>query len=347
MVWGVGVIGAGPGASALHLPTLDRLAERFSVVHVSDSGSGRAASLASRIGAAASVGTSALLADPAVEVVAICSPPDQHAAQVRAAVGAGVRAILCEKPLATTASDAAEIVETCMDAGIPLVVATNHLYDPAWARAKRHLVSRQSSIRAVSASVALPPNGRFHAAVTELLDAGGTRRGGAPDLADPDVAASVVRQLVLGLAIHDLPAIRDLAPEFERVDFAAPLPPIGYAVGFRSGGISILLTAVMLPDGPDPLWRLTVDTDDDRLDVEFPPAFVHAGSADIRVRLGEGRTTTYRRDRADGYLAEWLALADLLDGAATTEYHELLDDALFAIALADAAAEAVRSGAST
>ena len=64
MVWGVGVIGAGPGVSALHLPTLDRLADRFRVVHVADAGSGRAGELAARNGVPASSGTSALLADP-------------------------------------------------------------------------------------------------------------------------------------------------------------------------------------------------------------------------------------------------------------------------------------------
>ena len=76
---------------------------------------------------------------------------------------------------------------------------------------------------------------------------------GAPDLADPGMAAPMVRQLVLGLAVHDLPAVRDLAPDFEGVDFAAAVPPIGYTVGFRAGGVRVLLTAVMLPDGADPV----------------------------------------------------------------------------------------------
>ena len=31
MPWGVGVIGAGPGVAALHLPTLQRLGDRFTV----------------------------------------------------------------------------------------------------------------------------------------------------------------------------------------------------------------------------------------------------------------------------------------------------------------------------
>ncbi|GGI47473.1 putative dehydrogenase [Agromyces flavus] len=343
MAWGVGVIGAGPGVSALHLPTLDRLADRFAVVHVADSGSGRAAELAARNGAAASSGTDELLADPAVEVVAICSPPSEHARHVQESLEAGVRAILCEKPLATNADDARAIVEACRTARVPLVVATNHLYDPAWSRAKHHLVSLRSEVRAISATVALPPNGRFHSAVTELSPAGAPGRG-APDLADPDLAAGVIRQLVLGLAVHDLPVVRDLAPDLEGVDFAVPVPPIGYAIGFRASGIPVLLVAVMVPDGPDPVWRIAIDTSTDRLDVEFPPAFVHTGSAEVRVRTGELRMTSYPRSPEDGYLREWGALAELLDGAATMEYHEILDDALFAIELAEAAAAAVRRG---
>ena len=344
MPWGVGVIGAGPGVAALHLPTLELVGDHFTVVHVADRGSGRAESLAGRLGAAASTGTAALLADPAVEVVAICSPPSEHARHIRECVAAGVRAILCEKPLATTTAEAEEVVDACREAGIILLVATNHFYDEAWDRARHHLVALQSDIRTISATVALPPNARYHSAVTELAHAGVPPRG-APDLADPRIAADVVRQLVLGLAVHDLPAVRDLAPAFEGVDFAAAVPPIGYTVGFRASGVRVLLTAVMLPDGPDPAWRLTIGTSTDRVDVEFPPSFVHAGSATVRVRGGDVRATTYRREAEDGYVREWRALAALLDGTATMEYHEVLDDAIFAIELADAAAAAITGGA--
>jgi len=346
MPWGVGVIGAGPGVAALHLPTLAMMGDLFRVVHVSDHGAAAAVELAARLGATASHDTAELLADPAVEVVVICSPPAEHAHQILECVAAGVRAILCEKPLATTREAAREVVDACRQAGIPILVATNHFYDEAWDRTKHHLLALESDVRSISATVALPPNGRYHAAVTELVASAAPPRS-APDLTDPETAAAVVRQLVLGLAVHDLPAVRDLAPDFEGVDFAAAVPPLGYTVGFRSSGVRVLLTAVMLPDGPDPTWRLTVDTSTDRIDVEFPPAFVHAGSATVRVRHGDLRSTTYRRDADDGYVREWRALAAILDGAAVTEYHEVLDDAVFVIDLAEAAAEAVRAGASS
>ena len=344
MPWGVGIIGAGPGVGALHLPTLARLGADFTVVHIADNGGGRAGSLAAQVGAAASEGTTALLADPDVDVVAICSPPAEHARQIHDCVAAGVRAILCEKPLATTTEEAQAVVDACRKAGVLLLVATNHFFDEGWDRAKHHLVAFESDVRTISATVALPPNGRYHAAVTELAPTTAPPRG-EPDVSDPEVAAAIVRQLVLGLAVHDLPAVRDLAPDFEGVDFAAAVPPIGYTVGFRASGVRILLTAVMVPDGPDPVWRITVGTSTDRVDVEFPPSFVHAGSATVRVRHDDLRSTTYRRDAEDGYVREWRALAALLDGTATIEYHEVLDDAVFAIELADAAAAAIRAGA--
>ncbi|MFT4215149.1 MAG: Gfo/Idh/MocA family oxidoreductase [Microbacterium sp.] len=345
MPQGVGVIGAGPGVAALHLPTLARLAERFQVVHVSDGGSGRAAPLAARTGAAHSTGVATLLADPRVEVVAVCSSPQHHAAQVLAAVAAGARAILCEKPLALTRDDAQAVVEACRAAGTALLVGTNHLFDPAWCRATRHLVAEGSRLTTVTITAALPPNDRYHAVVTEGEHGTPSGARARPDLSDPQAAASLVRGLLIGLGVHDLPIVRDLAPTFERVVYARPVAPVGYAVGFIAGGVLVQLVAVMLPGGADALWRLTVGTEREQLDVDFRPAFTHDGSASVSVRSADGCVVEYPRDGGDGYLAEWEALAAMIDGTAPVEYDEILADACYAIELADAAAAAVRGEA--
>ena len=79
MPHGVGIVGAGPGVAALHLPTLARLSDDFEVVHIADGGSGRAEDLAARVGGRSSSGIAELLADPAVEVVVLASPPAEHA----------------------------------------------------------------------------------------------------------------------------------------------------------------------------------------------------------------------------------------------------------------------------
>jgi hypothetical protein len=212
-------------------------------------------------------------------------------------------------------------------------------------RAKHFLLEDEPEVRTIGATLALPPNSRYHSLVTEFDRADAAPPRQAPDWSDPGFASAVVRQLILGLGIHDLPAIRDLAPVFQGIDFAHAVPPIGYAVGFRSSGVQVQLTAVMLPDGPDALWRLTIGTSLDEVEVEYPPAFVHAGSALVRVRTTEGRTTEYRVDPEDSYVREWRALHALAEGSNPTEYDEILDDALFAIAVADGAAAWIRGGA--
>lgn len=342
---GVGVIGAGPGVEALHLPTLARLGDLFRVVHVADGGSGRAVPIAAAAGATASTGHAALLADGMVDVVAICSPPERHAEQILASVAAGARGILCEKPLALTHDDAEAVIAACREAGTALVVGTNHHFDPAWERARQHLLASGGQVRAVTVTASLPPNDRYHDVVTERVEQPDGPSRGMPDWGNPHIAAVIIRQLVLGLAVHDLPLVRDLAPAEPEVLFARPVPPIGYSLGFVAGDVVVQLVAAMVAGGADAMWRLSVATERDRLDVEFPPSFVHAGSAEVTVRAPDGRITAYPRAASDGYVEEWRALARLIAGDEPTEYGELLDDAHRAIELADAAAEAVRAGA--
>lgn len=350
-MFGVGFIGAGPGVSALHLPTLARLEGRFHTVHISDGGGGRARLLASRLGVRASTGQEDLLRDPEVAVVAICSPPEEHAGQVLAAVASGVRGIFCEKPLAMTDEDAIAVVDACRTAGAALVVGTNHLFDPAWGRAKHHLDANRQTVRSITISAAIGSNDRYHALVTEPTVDGAEPRGatgdrGVPDWTDPEVAASIVRRLVLGLGVHDLPILRDLVPQVDHVVYARPVPPLGYAVGLLGGDVFVQANAVMRSGDTDTLWRITITTDHDRLDVDFPPPFVHAGSASVRVLDATGNVVEYARDDQDGYIAEWAALGDLLERGGPVEYDEILADALYAISLADEASEAVRAGMS-
>ncbi|AXJ11660.1 dehydrogenase [Arthrobacter sp. PM3] len=343
MPWNVGIIGAGPGVAALHLPVLGRLADSFRVVHVADAGSGRARVLAEGPGARCSAGEAELLADGAVEVVAVCSPPGDHGRQVLAAVAAGKRAVFCEKPLATSRAEADEVIAACRAAGTILLVGTNHLFDAAWGRAKHHLVALEGRAQTISVTLALPPNDRYHRLVAEGGPFQPGRRG-RPDLGDPAAAAGVLRQLLTGLAIHDLPAVRDIAPSIDEVIYARVAAPIGYLVGYRAGGILVQLALTMLPQGPDALWRMSIATSHDRIEVNFPPAFVHAGSAAARVRTADGQWTEYRRDPEDGYVAEWRLLASLLEGAVPVEYDELLADSHYAIDLADAASAKVLEG---
>lgn len=347
MTWGVGIIGSGPGVAALHAPTLARTDGDFRLVHVSDAGSGRAAVIAERFGARASAGVETLLADPDVDVVAVCSPPSLHAEHVRASLAAGRRAIFCEKPLADTAEEAERLVAECAAVGALLVVGTNHLFDPAWARATHHLRALDGRISAVTVTLCLSPNDRYHALTTgEPLPAGPAPKRPPLDLDDPAQSAAVVRRLVAGLGVHDLPLVRDLVPSAPELVWARPVAPIGFDLALRAHDALVRFTTVMLPEGADSLWRVTVATASARIEVEFPPPFVHVGGARTTVRDAAGVHTVYPIDRHDGYEREWRALAALLRGEAAMEYDELRADAAFVTAIADAAAAAVRMGAS-
>lgn len=100
----------------------------------------RAASFATTHGIAHS-GTelSAALADPAVGAVYISSTNEKHHAQALAAIAAG-KHVLCEKPLATSVTDAQDMVQAAERAGV--VFATNHhLRSAGSLRAIRQLVA--------------------------------------------------------------------------------------------------------------------------------------------------------------------------------------------------------------
>ena len=63
-----------------------------------------------------------LLADPGVDVVHVTSPNDLHASQTLAILDAG-KHVVCEKPLAMTATESAALVRRASETG--LVNATN------------------------------------------------------------------------------------------------------------------------------------------------------------------------------------------------------------------------------
>jgi UDP-N-acetyl-2-amino-2-deoxyglucuronate dehydrogenase len=96
---GVGIIGAGE-ISILHAASFRALAERARMVAVADIDEGRARFLADHFEIPAVYKDyQALLADPDVQAVSICTPPFLHVDQSIEAMAAG-KHVLCEKPVA-------------------------------------------------------------------------------------------------------------------------------------------------------------------------------------------------------------------------------------------------------
>ena len=111
--------------------------ERCEVVAIASRDAGRAAATAARLGIPRHHGSyDHLLADPDVEAVHIPLPNHLHAEWTLRAAAAG-KHVLCEKPLALSAAEAADMVEACRDAGVLLMEAFMYRLHPMWLRVRR------------------------------------------------------------------------------------------------------------------------------------------------------------------------------------------------------------------
>jgi predicted dehydrogenase len=63
-------------------------------------------------------------------VISICTPPESHKEIVRKVCESGIKAILCEKPLAPSYNDALSIIKLCRKNGVRLIVNYPRRFDP-------------------------------------------------------------------------------------------------------------------------------------------------------------------------------------------------------------------------
>jgi predicted dehydrogenase len=76
-----------------------------------------------------------MLGAAAIDILIVCTPEDKHTSFVEKAAAAGVPAILCEKPIATTLEDADRIIDATARAGCVLSVNYTRRWDPFYYRA--------------------------------------------------------------------------------------------------------------------------------------------------------------------------------------------------------------------
>ena len=131
--WGV----LGPAAIAVHkvIPAMQR-SQHCEVVAIASRDAERATAAAEQMGIARHHGSyDDLLTDPDVEAVYIPLPNHLHAEWTLRAAAAG-KHVLCEKPLALSAAQAAEMVEGCRAAGVLLMEAFMYRLHPLWLRVR-------------------------------------------------------------------------------------------------------------------------------------------------------------------------------------------------------------------
>lgn len=147
----VGVLGCGYAASRHHLPALDAVAET-AVVALADPDPVALAGAAAGREAAAHREATALLDDPAVEVVLVCTPSYLHEELAAMALAAG-KHVLVEKPPALTEEGCTLLIETARAAPGQALVGFTYRWHRLVRAARRHVRAGDlGEVRALAAT---------------------------------------------------------------------------------------------------------------------------------------------------------------------------------------------------
>ncbi|MDQ3155833.1 MAG: Gfo/Idh/MocA family oxidoreductase [Actinomycetota bacterium] len=127
----IGVIGAG-AMGADHVHTIESSVPAARVSEIFDADAGRARYVAQSVGASVASSAESLINSDEVDAVIICSPDFTHADLAKSCIEAR-KSVLCEKPLAVTAAESLDVVETEVKAGRQYVqVGFMRRYDPGY-----------------------------------------------------------------------------------------------------------------------------------------------------------------------------------------------------------------------
>ncbi len=145
----IAVVGAGEFATAMHLPLIQAMPDRFQLRAVVNRTGHKAAAAAKRFGAdIAGTDFEAILADRDVDAVLLCTRHDRHASQALAALKAG-KHVLVEKPLALNRQELSEIaafLEQAGDRAPVLLCGFNRRFSPYMTAVAEGLKSRTNPL---------------------------------------------------------------------------------------------------------------------------------------------------------------------------------------------------------
>ena len=141
MTLAVGLVGAGY-FTRFHAEAWSRMAGAR-LAAVCDIDRAKAEAITSRHGGTAFDALAGMLADAPLDILDIldiAAPPPAHAPAIRAAIAAGIRAVICQKPFCGGLAAAEAIAAEAEEAGITLVVHENFRFQP-WYRETARLIA--------------------------------------------------------------------------------------------------------------------------------------------------------------------------------------------------------------
>lgn len=237
-----------------HLSPAFAEAEAADVVALCDPDPDALAAVAARHpGAVATADLDTLLATPGLEGVYVATPNDAHRGVVEAAAAAG-RAVLCEKPMATTVADAEAMVAACRAAGVRYGTAFDQRFHAAHRRV-RDLVAQGALGTVTQVRVVyqcwLDPAWRADALMRENWRVDPARAGGGAlvDLAPHGLDLATV---LLGEPLVDVTALA------QRRVHDAPVDDGAVVVARSAGGVLVTLAVAYNTPEAYPRRRLEV-----------------------------------------------------------------------------------------
>ncbi|SHE91299.1 Predicted dehydrogenase [Kaistia soli DSM 19436] len=344
-VIGVGVIGCGEIAQLMHLPFIHELPS-FRIAALCDISVGVIEKLGAQYGVEALYSDyTALIADPAVDAVVVCTY--DHGDIVAAALAAG-KHVFVEKPLAFTPEEARPMVEKAEASGLVAMIGYMKLYDPGYeiGLEKIATIGTPRSIHIHDFAGRFDTYGALYTQVkaTDIpADVMATSRAAAAGRIEaslgPDHAGYVgLYLLLLMLGSHDLAVLRGAFGSEARVRYAQPVgeDQLLAVLEFGEGVPCYLDIGVAHYEWWDEFLHVHGDTDEVR--IQFQNPYWRQASAVVTVREAAPSGASERRlpgvpDTA--FRREWKHFADcILNGAKPrTPLSGGLDDLNLAVAI--------------
>ena len=247
MALGWAIVSPGHYPEVTFAPSI-RSAEDAELVAICSRDMGRAEAFARRHGAPAAYDSlDELIKDPRVDVVFIASPNHLHAPYTKTAAQAG-KHVLCEKPMALTAEDAADMIRVCRAKGVKLGIGFESVHHPAMKKA-RQLV--EDGVVGAASLAQAQYGGGVRGVVAPAARSGGLNDwwttpemvGGASAMMALGVHAVNALRFILGQEVAEVTAMTDGHTREQPLEALATL-----LLRFEGGPIGMIVCGRRTPD---------------------------------------------------------------------------------------------------
>jgi myo-inositol 2-dehydrogenase/D-chiro-inositol 1-dehydrogenase len=306
------ILGLGAVAQAVHLPLLDRLADRFSIAAIADLSPSLIATIGDRYRVPARArfdGLDSLLTADGIDGLLVLTS-GSHGSAVIAGLDRGWP-VFAEKPLAWTLAEAAEIAERlAADSSRKLQLGYMKLYDPAVVRGVA-AAADLGPVRSIEVTVLhpsdqsqlsharlLPPPTDVPAGTLDSIRAEADRLRMLAVGSSGDVGR-LYSDIVLGSIVHDVALIRVFAGDPTGIDLvdtwpAGRWPPSVAIAGRLEGEARFAVRWHFLPDYAAYREQVRVVYEAATIELEFPSPYLLHAPTRLRITELEGDA---RRDR--------------------------------------------------